>query len=82
MTTEHAGSDDLGQEPEVQLALDGRPHRVRRGTTLAVLVGDLGHEPGRVTTAVNGQFVRRDQRAGCVLGAGDAVLLFQPIVGG
>ncbi|HEY0887317.1 MAG TPA: sulfur carrier protein ThiS [Ramlibacter sp.] len=69
-----------GQEMDV--ALDGRPHRVRRGTTLAMLVSELGHEPQQVTTAVNGTFVRREERAACVLQAGDAVLLFQPIVGG
>ena len=72
----------MSEEQDIDVALDGRPHRVRRGTTLALLVRELGHEPERVTTAVNGTFVRRDARAGCVLQAGDAVLLFQPIVGG
>lgn len=70
-----------GQE-EIEVALDGSRRRVPRGTTLAMLVGELGHRPEQVTTAVNGSFVRRDQRADCVLQAGDAVLLFQPIVGG
>ncbi|MHB1121952.1 MAG: sulfur carrier protein ThiS [Ramlibacter sp.] len=72
----------MSDEQEIDVALDGRPHRVRRGTTLAALVNELGHEPQQVTTAVNGTFVRRDERAACVLQAGDAVLLFQPIVGG
>lgn len=72
----------MSDEQDMAVALDGRPHRVRRGTTLARLVSELGHEPQQVTTAVNGTFVRREERAGCVLQAGDAVLLFQPIVGG
>lgn len=73
---------EMSDEQEMDVALDDRPHRVRRGTTLAMLVSELGHRPEQVTTAVNGTFVRRDERAGCVLQAGDAVLLFQPIVGG
>lgn len=72
----------MSEEQEMDVTLDDRPHRVRRGTTLAMLLSQLGHQPDRVTTAVNGTFVRRDQRAACVLQAGDAVLLFQPIVGG
>ena len=72
----------MSEDQDMDVALDGRPYQVRRGTTLAMLVSQLGHEPDRVTTAVNGTFVRRDERAACVLQAGDAVLLFQPIVGG
>ena len=72
----------LSDEQEIDVALDDRPHRVPRGTTLAALVSELGHQPQQVTTAVNGTFVRREERAACVLQAGDAVLLFQPIVGG
>ena len=72
----------VSEEQDIDVALDGRPHQVRRGTTLAMLVSELGHRPEQVTTAVNGTFVRRDERAACVLQAGDAVLLFQPIVGG
>lgn len=71
------------QEHEViSLLLDGRPHSVPPGTTLAALVATLGHAPDKVSTAVNGEFVRRDQRDACLLRPGDAVLLFQPITGG
>jgi thiamine biosynthesis protein ThiS len=35
-----------------------------------------------VATSVNGVFVPRTQRGSFVLQMGDAVLLFQPIVGG
>ena len=66
----------------IPLLFDGRPHAAPVGATLADLVASLGHAPNKVTTAVNGMFVARDQRDTCVLQAGDAVLLFQPIVGG
>jgi sulfur carrier protein len=51
-------------------------------TTLAALVATLGHAHDKVTTAVNGVFVARDERDTCLLQPGDAVLLFQPITGG
>jgi sulfur carrier protein len=66
----------------VALLLDGKPHSVPPGTTLAALVATLGHAPDKVSTAVNGEFVRRDQRDARVLQADDEVLLFQPITGG
>ena len=67
---------------EIMLSLDGKPHSVPAGTTLAALVIALGHVPNKVSTAVNGLFVARGQRQARELQDGDAVLLFQPIVGG
>lgn len=64
------------------LQLDGRPHAVPAGTTLAALVASLGHAPSAVGTAVNGAFVARAERESRALQPGDAVLLFQPITGG
>jgi sulfur carrier protein len=75
------GARGVGASP-IQILLDAHPHSLPAQTTLATLVASLGHAPDKVTTAVNGMFVRRDQRDGCVLQAGDAVLLFQPITGG
>lgn len=66
----------------VELTLDGRPHRVRAGTTLGDLVAQIGHRPPEVGTAVNGAFIARSERAAHVLSDGDAVLFFQPIVAG
>jgi sulfur carrier protein len=70
------------EQQGISLLLDGRPHSVPGGTTLASLVATLGHAHDKVTTAVNGVFVARDQRDACLLQPGDAVLLFQPITGG
>jgi sulfur carrier protein len=66
----------------IAVTLDGRLHSVPADTTLAALVATLGHAPNKVTTAVNGVFVSRDQREACLLQPGDAVLLFRPIEGG
>lgn len=74
--TESTGADTI------ELSLDGRPHCVTTGLTLAALVEQLGHRPEGVGTAVNGMFVARSARSQRVLAPGDAVMLFQPIVGG
>lgn len=66
----------------ITIRLDDQPHTLAVGTTLAQLVAQLGHAPEAVSTAVNGLFVARSQRAACVLQPSDAVLLFQAIVGG
>jgi sulfur carrier protein len=67
---------------EVQIELDGRPHALPAGSTLAALVAALGQRPEAVGTAVNGVFVARAHRDDYVLHGGDAVVLFQPITGG
>ncbi len=64
------------------IALDGNPHDVPAGATLAQLLESLGHAPQAVSTAVTAEFVARAARQNRVLQAGDQVLLFQPIVGG
>lgn len=66
----------------VTIALDGRHHTLLTGSTLADLIASLDQAPNAVTTAVNGVFVPRGDRAARVLRDDDAVLLFQPIVGG
>jgi len=50
--------------------------------TLAQWVQQQGLAPEAVATAVNGQFVQRDLRSQRVLADGDAIVTFQPIVGG
>jgi sulfur carrier protein len=66
----------------ITVALDGHPHRIPAGTTLAALVAGLEYAPSAVATAVNGRFVARGLREERQLQAGDSVLLFQPIAGG
>lgn len=70
-------------KPEmIEVLLEGKPHAVPAGTTLAALVESLGHAPDAVATAVDGEFVPRPARANFVLAAGAAVFVFKRIVGG
>jgi sulfur carrier protein len=64
------------------IVLDEQPHTLPGACTLAELVERLGHAPTAVATALNGRFVPRGSRGVLALAEGDAVLLFQPIVGG
>ncbi len=64
------------------VTVNGTPHPLPEGSTLADLVAALGAQPAALATAVNADFVAREQRAACVLREGDAVTTFQPITGG
>lgn len=66
----------------IAVNVDGRTLQLPPGSTLAALLEQLGHAPAEVATAVNGGFVARERRERHLLADGDAVLLFQPIVGG
>ena len=68
--------------PLITVRLGDQPQTLPRDSSLADLVTALGHAPNAITTAVNGQFVARGARGAHVLMPDDAVLLFQPIVGG
>lgn len=71
-----------GPEAVITIRLDGTPLQVPHGSYLADLVAAAGHAPTAVATALNGNFVPRQQRADVLLQPGDEVLMFQPIVGG
>lgn len=66
----------------LNVSVNGTAHEVPAFDTLADLVGQLGHAPESIATALNGQFVARDQRHEHVLCEGDQVTCFQAIVGG
>lgn len=75
MPTDTPSSDCL-------VRVNGEIHQVEAGTTLAQLLISLGLASHSVATALNGDFVPRNERAGRVLRDGDHVTCFQPIVGG
>ncbi len=54
----------------------------REASTLADLLETEGFSPEFVATAVNGEFVPRDARAGTRLNEGDAVEVVSPRQGG
>ena len=72
----------MNDRSTITILLHDTPREVAEGCTLLALLEQLGHAPQSVATAVNGRFVARTQRAAWVLQPSDAVLLFQPIVGG
>lgn len=65
----------------ITIYLEDCPHEITDGTTLEQLLTDLGHDSNDVSTAVNGNFIPREQRD-CILQSEDMVLCFQAIVGG
>ena len=66
----------------IEIRLNGQVRQLDDGSTLAALIASLGHAPAALATAVNGDFVPRDQRPACHLQPGDSVTTFQPITGG
>ena len=64
------------------LRFNGQPLELTDPLNLSDLLAQHGIAGDSVATAVNGQFVQREQRAGRALHPGDEVLTFQAIVGG
>ena len=78
--------DTVTPTPPLTLTLDGLSLSAPAGTTLAELLAQhpasAALAPEGYATAVNGRFVARAQRLSHPLQDGDAVTLFQAIVGG
>jgi len=66
----------------IPITLNGEPRQVPAGSSLADLVAQVADSPLALATAVNGDFVGREQRAQRLLQPQDAVFTFQPITGG
>ncbi|HSW19891.1 MAG TPA: sulfur carrier protein ThiS [Ramlibacter sp.] len=66
----------------IAVTLNGTPHTLPAGQTLADLIAQLDAPPQALATAVNGEFVARQARSERQLREGDAVFTFQPITGG
>jgi len=64
------------------ITFNGESRDVASNATLADLIASLTEQPQALATAVNGEFVPRDTRAGVQLREGDVVFTFQPITGG
>jgi sulfur carrier protein len=69
-------------ESTLGVIVNGQPHALRAPCTLAELIGQLGHAPEGIATALNGEFVARSQRDARVVRDGDSVTCFQTITGG
>lgn len=66
----------------IDILVNGQARTVVACSTLADLVGELGHAPEGIATALNGEFIARSRRTHCVLRDGDSITCFQAIVGG
>ncbi len=66
--------------PTIQL--NKTPMQLPEGATLASLIASLPDAPKALATAVNAEFVPREERAACTLAEGDVVMTFLPITGG
>jgi sulfur carrier protein len=66
----------------MNITLNGIARQELSGISLAELIASLGQSPQGLATAVNQEFVARDQRTLCILQDGDSVTTFQPITGG
>jgi sulfur carrier protein len=69
-------------ESTLDIIVNGQAHTLGASDTLADLIGQLGHAPEGIATAINGEFVARSERAARVLREGDTVTCFQAITGG
>lgn len=66
----------------LRISLNGQSVPLSSRTTLGALLSALGQNKDGVATAVNGEFIAREDRLHCVLNAGDSVTVFSAIVGG
>jgi sulfur carrier protein len=66
----------------LSLRFNGHPQALTNPLSLGELLARHGIAADTVATAVNGQFVPREQRDATTLRAGDEVITFQAIVGG
>lgn len=66
----------------ILITVNGEQQSVSSGTSLAAIIANAQLAAEAVATAVNGEFVPRNDRATRELLAGDAVFTFQAITGG
>lgn len=65
----------------MEIIVNGKPHKVS-APTLADLLAELGQTSPFVATALNGDFIPRETRAGQPIRDGDQVEILAPMKGG
>jgi thiamine biosynthesis protein ThiS len=68
--------------PFFEVSLNGEPHRVPSGSTVADLVAGLGRDPRTVAVERNGDLVPRARFGATILGAGDRLEVVHFVQGG
>ena len=66
----------------MRVMLNGEPHTVADGLTVAQLVCDLGLTARRIAVEINRDILAREDYAACALREGDAVEIVHFIGGG
>ena len=66
----------------MQITLNGDPHTVADGATVASLIEALDLAGKRLAVEVNEEVVPRSRHAGCALASGDRVEIVHAIGGG
>ncbi|MGC1175539.1 sulfur carrier protein ThiS [Polaromonas sp.] len=66
----------------INITFNGEARQVPAGSSLADALAASGQPAQAFASAVNGEFVARDERAKTPLAEGDAVFTFQAITGG
>ena len=69
-------------EAKIEVTVNGEARAVVQGTTVAVLIAELGLGDRRVAVERNREVVPRAQHASCVLDAGDRLELVTFVGGG
>jgi sulfur carrier protein len=68
--------------PLLDVVLNGEPHQVPEGATVADLVAGLGRDPRTVAVECNGELVPRARFGETRLGAGDRLEVVHFVQGG
>ncbi|HEV8581105.1 MAG TPA: sulfur carrier protein ThiS [Thermoanaerobaculia bacterium] len=66
----------------LEVVLNGEPHRLPEGSTVADLVAGLGRDPRTVAVERNGDLVPRAHFSETLLGAGDRLEVVHFVQGG
>jgi len=72
----------MAAAPLLEVVLNGEPHRIPEGATVADLVAGLGRDPRTVAVERNGDLVPRARFSETLLGAGDRVEVVHFVQGG
>ena len=72
----------MATAPLLEVVLNGEPHRIPEGATVADLVAGLGRDPRTVAVERNGDLVPRARFSETLLGAGDRVEVVHFVQGG
>lgn len=66
----------------IEIVVNGEPRQIAPGTTVALLLADLGVEPRQVAVEVNLELVPRTRHAERALAAGDNLEVVTLVGGG